>query len=289
MAISKVANAVVTDIISMNAWEKMHGTRSFRLKTAAAAQIHQEQSKYLLTHATIMCSVMTEPEPFDFLIRPESSIYVNRNLDAWTNEVLKLSYRTFVGGFNFLEHYQNSKAAKGHILDAVLRKVSLTPDVFVYYVDILVATDLKHAQLVADIRDEKMKYMSMGCLTDLVICSFCGARCVEQDHYCAHLRYNKGDYLFDEDGVPRIVGELCGHKSLPGGGVRFVEASWVGTPAFPGAAKRSVIVEEWNGPKTPYTFSAPESRMAKVASVSLATSPEDRKLELDLNRTLRAH
>jgi hypothetical protein len=35
-----------------------------------------------------------------------------------------------------------------------------------------------------------------------------------------------------------------------------VEASWVATPAFPGAAKRSIVSDEWVGPKTPYTRKA---------------------------------
>jgi hypothetical protein len=266
------------DIITMNAWEKMHGPRSFGVKTASTATIAKiaaDQSKYLLSHATIMASVHCEDEPFDFFIRPESSIFVNQNEDAWENDVLKLSYRTFVGGFNFQEHKQNSKLSKGHILDAVLRKVHLTPEIFVHYCDILVATDLSHESLIADIRSGKTKYMSMGCLTDVVICSFCGARCTDPETYCKHLLYRKGEYLFDDEGIPRRVAELCGHKSLPGGGVHFIEASWVGTPAFPGAANRTIVVDEWTGPKTPYTHPVITGSL-KVASV---LSPRDEREE----------
>jgi hypothetical protein len=43
--------------------------------------------------------------------------------------------------------------------------------------------------------------------------------------------------------VEGIAVHNCGHKSLPGGGVTFVEASWVARPAFPGAAGRSFIEE----------------------------------------------
>lgn len=266
MAFKKIANAELVDVISLNAWEKMHGNRAFGQKTASSfKKIAAEQSKFLLSHCTIMSSVMVEEDPNDHLIKPEASHLVNNNDDAWTNEVIRLSYKTFVGAFNFLEHYQNSKAAKGHILDAVLRKVKIAPDVWVYYVDILVATDLKHTQLVADIRAEKMRYMSMGCTTELVVCSFCGARCTDTSTFCEHLLRNKGEFLLDDEGVPRRVSELCGHKSLPGGGVGFVEASWVGTPAFPGAAQRSVIMDGWMGPKTPYTHKAANLGMGKVA------------------------
>ena len=44
------------------------------------------------------------------------------------------------------------------------------------------------------------------------------------------------------------IAELCGHRDLPGGGVRFVEASWVGTPAFPGAVTRKIMQDGWELP-----------------------------------------
>jgi hypothetical protein len=105
--------------------------------------------------------------------------------------------------------------------------------------------------------------MSMGCVTDMVICSFCGKRIQEGDRYCVHLQFQKGQFLPDEDGISRRVSELCGHKSLPNGGVKFVEASWVSVPAFPGAALRNIVQEDWLGPQTKYTSAA---KAAKVAS-----------------------
>lgn len=263
----------------------MHGGRSFRHKTASTSKLAADVSKYLLSHVTIMASVHCEDEPEDWKIRPEASIFCNQNQDAWANPVLQMSYRTFVGAFNFVEHYQNSKAAKGHILDAVLRKVNITPTVWVYYCDLLVATDLNHESLIADIRSGKMKYLSMGCLTDLVICSFCGARCTEAHTYCSHLLYHKGDFQFDEGGIPRRIAELCGHKSLPGGGVKFVEASWVGTPAFPGAAKRSIVLDEWVGPASPYTHVAASHSggILKAATVNLYRGG-DPKLDAQFNK-----
>ena len=269
MPFKKTANAEVVDLISINNWEQMHGTRSFGTKTASLQKIAADQSRYLLSHCTIMASVAVEQEPFDYLIRPSSSHLVNNNDDAWSNEVLQMSYRSFVGAFNFVEHFQNSKFAKGHILDSVLRKIKLGPEGedWVYFCDILVATDLNHDKLVNDIRSGSTRYLSMGCVTDLVICSFCGAHVTDQSTYCHHLNYNKGQFLIDEDGISRRVAELCGHKSLPHGGVKFVEASWVATPAFPGASKRSIVSDEWTGPKTPYTSKAASSGVfAKAAS-----------------------
>ena len=270
MAFNKTANAELIDpIITAQDWGKMYGKHTFGQKTASFNKVAADQSRYLLSHATIMASVAVEEEPFDYLVRPSSSAFFNGNDDAWTNAVLKLSYKSFVGAFNFLEHFQNSKASKGHILDAVLRKVNLgsDPEDWVYFCDILVATDLVHEELIDDIRNGRMSSMSMGCVTQLVICSFCGARVADQSTYCDHLQFNKGTFLEDEDGISRRVGELCGHHSLPNGGVTFVEASWVRTPAFQGALSRNIVSEEWLGPATPYTHKAANHLgMQKAAS-----------------------
>lgn len=270
MSIRKFANAELKEpVISVPDWGKMYGTRTFGQKTASFNKLAADSSKYLLSHCTIMASVMPEEAPFDYLIKPECSHLVNNNDDAWTNEVLRLSHRSFVGAFNFVEHFQNSKYAKGHIMDAVLRKIQIAgPEVWVYFCDILVATDITHEKLVSEIREGKVRYLSMGCVTDLVICSYCGAHVTDQSTYCNHLQFQKGMFLVDDDGISRRIAELCGHKSLPNGGVKFVEASWVGTPAFPGAAKRSIVADNWEGPKTPYTRKAASLTVGleKVAS-----------------------
>lgn len=284
MSFKKLANAPMIDPILKNEdWMKMFGKRAFRgcdvdsdhpfCKVASGAVVERQKiakdtSKYILSHCTIMASVMTEEEPFDYLIKPETSHLVNNNDDAWTNEVLRLSHRSFVGAFNFVEHFQNSKYAKGHILDAVLRKINVSEggNVWVYFCDILVATDITHEKLVSDIRDGKVRYLSMGCVTDLVICSYCGTHVTDANTYCNHLSFQKGTFLADDDGIPRRIAELCGHKTMPNGGVKFVEASWVATPAFPGAAKRNIVSEEWIGPKTNYTQKASSAKFAMTAS-----------------------
>jgi len=292
MAFKKIATATLSEpCLNIGDWEKLWGKQAFQgcnsnpghrfCKTAAT-------SSFLLSHCTIMSSVMTEPEPEDHLIKVECSHLVNNNSDAWENTVLKLSHKSFVGAFNFVEHFQNSKFSKGHILDAVLRKINIAPpDVWVYFCDILVATDLAHEKLVEDIRSGRTKYLSMGCVTDLVICSYCGARVTDANTYCHHLQWQKDQFLADEDGIPRRIAELCGHKSMPNGGVKFVEASWVATPAFPGAAKRSIVSEEWLGPKTKYTQSS--SKVGKFAkSASETTDFETLKLdEAQLSAGLR--
>lgn len=285
----KVANAPIEEpIVKFDDWEKIHGRRVFNgQKTASLRKFAAKNTHYLLSHCTIMASVMTEDEPEDHLIKPECSHLVNNNDDAWTNEVLKMSHKSFVGAFNFVEHFQNSKYAKGHILDAVLRKIGIAPpDVWVYFCDILVATDMAHEKLVTDIRANKVKYLSMGCVTDLVICSYCGARVNDQGAYCNHLAFQKAAFIPDDDGIPRRVAELCGHKSLPNGGVKFVEASWVATPAFPGAAKRNIVSDDWLGPQTAYTQPS-IAEAAKEASMfrKAASLKEAKEMDIESAKT----
>ena len=268
MAIMKYATATLLEPeLDRQHWNEIHGRRRSQGLPKQAGPT-PDLRQHLLTHCSIMSSVQTE-EGEDWLIKPECSHLVNNNHDAWENTVLELSYPTFRGAFNFLEHYQNTKASKGYILDAILRKIHLTDSVWVYYCDILVATDLKHKALIADIKSGRMRYLSMGCVTDLITCSFCGATSDGMGPACAHLANSKGRFLSDPDGIPRRVAELCGHKSLPGGGVKFVEASWVGTPAFPGAARRSEIVGSWvTTDPQPKAASLPTGGHAKVASHS---------------------
>ena len=57
---------------------------------------------YLFTHDTACCSVETEEN--GYWIKPACWELVNANGNAWTNPVLLGSFRTFVGGDNFLEH-----------------------------------------------------------------------------------------------------------------------------------------------------------------------------------------
>ena len=286
MSFNKTATAVLIDpVYSVEAWEKLHGPKAFGRKTASFSKIAANTTKYLLSHTTIMSSVMTEDAPEDYLIKPECSYLINQNEDGWENEVLKLAYKSFVGAFNFVEHLQNSKHAKGHIIDAILRKINITPAVWVYFVDLLVATDHAHTQLVADIRSRKTKYMSMGCVTDLVICSYCGHHVKEDGNYCNHLKYSKGQFIPDQDGVSRRVAELCGHKSLPNGGVKFVEASWVGVPAFPGASLREIVANSWEGPKTAFTKDASDSGQRKAASSLIL--PDSSQVIADLHRLLK--
>ena len=202
------------------------------------------QDDYLFSHCTIVASV--EVEDNGYHIDPACSELVNNNGNAWSNQVLMATFKTFVGGENYLEHVQVPELSKGKILDAVLRPVhhkaknGKTADI--YFCDILVATSKTHDALVKKIASGEMTTMSMGCLADYVQCSRCGKVMGDNDPNCKHLNGEMLSTFEDEDGVERVVAELCGRMVRKNGkmvadpkSMRFIEASWVEKPAFTGA------------------------------------------------------
>ena len=143
------------------------------------------------------------------------------------------------------EHVQIAELSKGKIIDAALREIVIGKDkdgkdLSTYYVDILVATDRKHEDIVRKIESKSLNSLSMGCLIKFSVCSKCGNRAVDETQACEHIRFQKNNMFFDGNGVQRKIAELCGHKDEPDS-VRFVEASWVRQPAFTGAVLRSFV------------------------------------------------
>jgi hypothetical protein len=211
--------------------------------------------RFLLTHSTIVCSVdaITPPNTktgsiqedgqtinrkyADYRISSDTDKFINNNLDSWSRGVIKKSYQTFIGAHNFVEHIQVEELSKGRIIDAVLRDIGDS-----LYVDILVATDRKHKDLVKQIEDGQMNSMSMGCSVDETTCTKCGHVAADETEMCPHVKYEKGNVFYDEQGNKHRVAELCGHEDLGGtAGVTFIEASWVATPAFIGAVARNTL------------------------------------------------
>jgi len=214
-----------------------------------------DPSRYLLSHATIVASVDTievpnvrlgagtvEGKPVNrkttaFRIKPECEQYINNNWDGWARPVLLKSYKTFVGGHNFLEHVQIEDLSKGRILDAVARDIGDS-----IYTDILIATARKHKELIKDIESGELNTLSMGCSIDGSTCTRCGHWAADETEFCDHVKYMKGNTFFDEKGGRHRVAELCGDITLePTAGVQFIEASWVKIPAFKGAVARNLI------------------------------------------------
>jgi len=267
MAFMKYATAtVVQPHVTAGAWSSIRtagdvahvGEKLDKNLVVRAAELFEQDFKpsdFLLTHATIIASVDTfapvgiktgsqlvdgfqvNRKYPDFRITAASEKFINNNNDAWDRNVLMKSYQTFVGGHNFVEHIQVEELSRGRIIDAVSRDIGDS-----IYVDILIATDRKHADLIKAIETHKMSTLSMGCTVDGTICSKCGHWAADETEMCPHIKYEKGNTFYDEHGHKSKVAELCGHSSLePNGGVYFVEASWVEQPAFTGAVLRSVL------------------------------------------------
>lgn len=204
---------------------------------------------YLFTHDSIVCSVETEENGY-YITKPCEEL-VNANGNAWKNEVLLSCFRTFVGGENFLDHIQIPALSKGKILDAIIRPVvhhSKYGDANIFLVDILVATNRRHKELIERIESGKLNTLSMGAVCEVCQCSICGKLIKDDDKNCEHLENYLGSYYKCEDGKKRIVAELCGALDEKGNYIEnscnFIEASWVEHPAFEGAVVNAFIETE---------------------------------------------
>lgn len=262
MAFLKHAKAVVLHPrTTVSAWGAGDATASHKTASNLTEQASTilgasfDPSRYLLTHCTIVASVDVDSVPdvklgnvkvgsttinreyADYHIKPECTQFVNNNGDSWSRGVLLKAFRTFVGAHNFLEHVQIEDQSKGRVIDAAARDIGDS-----VYIDILVATDRKHASLVQDIEAGKLATLSMGCTTDFTICSKCGHTAVDETELCDHIKYAKLNTFMDDRSKTRVIAELCGHKDYNDtGGVTFIEASWVATPAFSGAVMRNIL------------------------------------------------
>lgn len=301
MAFRRYANAsVVTTHLQDGGWDRVRVAsgqlRADRDLVSQASKILGQEfspSKFLLTHATIVASVDTYNVPGvklgsatvdgktvvrkteAFRIRPACDMYINNNLDSWSRPVLLKSYKTFVGGHSFLEHVQVEELSKGRILDAVARDLGDS-----VYVDILVANDRKHTELIRDIETGEISTLSMGCSIDGSTCTKCGHWAADETEMCEHIRYAKGNVFYDERGQRHRIAELCGDDSLePTGGVTFIEASWVKVPAFKGAVARNVVTLE-NGRmayeiQTSFSQTPVAAEDAQLKAASVKKADED--------------
>lgn len=307
MAFLKKANAVVVHPrVNGSTWSNIRtASGNGNTFTQQAREIlggNIDPNKYLFTHCTIVASVDTEVVPdvktgsiviegnktvnrpySDYYIKPKCSQFVNNNGDSWSRDVLLASYRSFIGAHNFQEHVQIEEQSKGKIIDAVARDIGDS-----VYIDILVATDRKHTQLVSDIESGRLGTLSMGCTTEFTICSFCGNLAVDGTDLCDHIKYSKLNTFIDDNGKKRVIAELCGHKDYAkNGGVNFIEASWVSVPAFTGAVMRNImstpevtekvsnIQEVLNTPPKQWDNLA----TTKAASVQMLTAEEPEEVE----------
>ena len=242
------ADAIVKNVVTPKTWNNVRNAATQLVDAEKIVDVRKiladfSPDKYLLTHATIVASVDVEPSPLasdgkPYYIKESCSKYVNQNGDCWERELLLNTFRSFVGAYNYLEHVQIPQLSKGRIIDAVARPVDDNGSI---YIDILVATSKIHRSLVASIESGEMGTLSMGCSIKYSRCSKCGRKAADEVDLCDHIRYSKNQFFYDENGVKRIIAELCGDKDDPDSNV-FIEASWVANPAFQGAVLRNIIL-----------------------------------------------
>ena len=202
---------------------------------------------YLFTHDTACCSVETEEN--GYWIKPPCWELVNANGNAWTTPVLLASFKTFIGGDNYLEHMQIPALSKGKILDAIARPVVHHSDKYgdanIYVVDVLVATERKHESLIERIESGKLNTLSMGTICCYTTCSICGKVIGDNDKNCEHIDKHLGQMVTCQDGKDRICSELCGAVDENGNYIedsnKFIEISWVSHPAFQGAVVNAFV------------------------------------------------
>lgn len=260
MAFNKFANAsVIRPSITTKIWDEVRANAvalgsAFDSRRAANVVLQKyNPNQFLLSHCTIIASVDTE-EPglpmgsqmvegnqidrryADWMVSSDTSKFINNNNDCWERKLLMACFRTFVGGENYVEHLQIPELSKGKIIDAAARDIGDS-----VYVDILVATDRKHAPLIAAVQSGELQTLSMGCQVQFTICTKCGNTAEDETKLCRHIRYMKGNTFLDGRGRPRKIAELCGHINSEPGSVRFIEASWVANPAFTGAVLRNIL------------------------------------------------
>jgi hypothetical protein len=264
MAFVKYAKAqVVKPQVTLDGWHAFRTAAESQTghpyrdapRTAAENIALQEYdpNQFMLSHCTIIASVDTEEasDPLgvqmvdgfqidrrfaDWQVTPNTVKYINNNNDCWERKLLLSSFRTFVGGENYVEHIQIPELSKGKIIDAASRDIGDS-----IYVDILVATDRRHAPLISAITTGRLQTLSMGCQVEFTICTKCGNVAKDEAQLCPHIRYMKGNDYFDALGNKRKIAELCGHITAEPGSVKFIEASWVANPAFTGAVLRSIL------------------------------------------------
>lgn len=260
MAFRKTANAaIVKPAISMAAWDDVRSKAQalgspFQKREASKVGLQKyNPNQFMFSHCTIIASVDTEDTKTllgkqmvdgfeidrrysDYFITPETSKFINNNFDSWERKLLLATFRTFIGGENYVEHLQIPELSKGKIIDAAARDIGES-----VYVDILVATDLKHKPLINAIKTGQLQTLSMGCSVTHTTCSKCGNVAEDEIQLCNHIRYMKGNSFLDGLGKTRKIAELCGHITAEPGSVKFIEASWVANPAFTGAVLRDIL------------------------------------------------
>lgn len=186
------------------------------------------------TNTTKLSSFEFQPSADDgylYVAARAVSARVNSNFDAFSEETLRESYRTFISKPVYVNHDNtNPDRARGVIIDAKLHEED--PDDI--WVEILMEMDEKTFPVLCSyIRSGELDTMSMGCFLDFSRCSVCGNEASVASDYCEHI-INKGT----------SYGGILAYEDCIG--VTFYEESWVYTPADDTAMTQAILQEDEN-------------------------------------------
>lgn len=217
-----------------------------------------DSKDWVFTQATAVASVNLNDKG---QITTDTIKYVNRNANSWTTEIIRDSYKTFVGAMNLKDHVDPSEGGLnyGVIIDSVIRRVPTENSGFIYYVDCLIATNRHVDEDWANaIENGKIKFLSVGCDVDFLQCSKCGHVFLgDRTGVCSCCSFEKGMKYRDPRGYKSIVSEMVS-RGDGSGKVDFVELSYLSVdPAFTGAAQGYVLKPPADGKVTvtiPYKY-----------------------------------
>lgn len=165
------------------------------------------------------------------------SARVNQNYDGWPSAELKEAAHTFVGKPVFVNHENfDPETARGVVVAA--RYVENGRD---KYIETVMEIDAKRFPLLAgEISTGGLDSVSMGAEAGFTVCSACGNRAADEDEFCEHVAYHKGDEINVRNRRTgkterKLVYESC-HK------LSFFELSYVFDPADETAVASKVLV-----------------------------------------------
>lgn len=209
-----------------------------------AARLVFNSNDWLFTQATAVASVPLEDD--GYTIKSCGNDLVNNNGNAFSNDLMKKIYMTFIGAHNYVDHNQDPSDSRGIIIDTVLRKLPLSEaGDFGYYVDVLIATSKrKDPEWAKMIESGEVKYLSMGAESSALQCSCCGHISFDEDDECEHMLDELGYHYIDSDGSKRRIAALVTNDMNDEGEsfAHFIELSYLSVdPAFTGAIRGHVL------------------------------------------------
>jgi len=240
-------------------------TSSLQPKTSRDTIISLNSDDWLFTQATSLASVNLEKD--SFLITEDSGKYVNLNGNGWETKLLGKYYKTFIGAHNYIDHIQELEESHGLILDAVLRKIKTNDGLgYIYYLDILIATNKKkNPEWTSNIERERVKYLSLGCISSALQCTKCGNISFSEEDDCDCMKYEVGMNFIDDKGIKRRIAALVTDDAPEGqrGYLVFQEQSFLSVdPAFEGSITGHIIKVE---PNTEVKFNIKRAALAREA------------------------